>query len=71
MALALILALLVAAFGSQTFYPREGAVGMWAAIGLMLRLMVEKQKAEVKQIQLHMQSLQKLITVPAIKGAAR
>ena len=33
-ALALVLALLVGSVGSQTFYPREGAVGMWAAIGL-------------------------------------
>jgi O-antigen ligase len=40
-ACALILALLVASFGSQTFYPREGAVGMWCAIGLMLRLSIE------------------------------
>jgi O-antigen ligase len=35
--LALVFALLVASMGSQTFYPREGAVAMWAAIGLMLR----------------------------------
>ena len=40
---ALVLALLVAAMGSQTFYPREGSVGMWAAIGLMLRLSVQRQ----------------------------
>ena len=32
--LALVLALLIASAGSQTFYPREGAVGMWCAIGL-------------------------------------
>jgi O-antigen ligase len=37
-AAALILALLVASMGSQTFYPKEGAVGMWCAIGLMLRV---------------------------------
>jgi O-antigen ligase len=43
--LALVLALLVASFGSQTFYPREGAVGMWCAIGLMMRLAVERQRA--------------------------
>jgi O-antigen ligase len=35
---ALVLALLVASMGSQTFYPREGAVGMWAALGLVLRV---------------------------------
>ena len=38
--LSLVLALLVAAMGSQTFYPREGGVGMWCAMGLMLRAWV-------------------------------
>jgi O-antigen ligase len=42
--LALVLALLVASFGSQTFYPREGAVGMWCAIGLMLRVNVQRSR---------------------------
>ena len=37
-ALALILALLIASMGSQTFYPREGWVGMWCLIFLMLRV---------------------------------
>lgn len=44
----LVLALLVASFGSQTFYPREGAVGMWCAIGLMLRLCVQRERVEEK-----------------------
>jgi O-antigen ligase len=44
--LALMLALLVAAVGSQTFYPREGAVGMWCAFGLMLRVKLERARAE-------------------------
>lgn len=39
-AFCLVLALLVGAFGGQTFYPREGSVGMWAAIGLLLRVHV-------------------------------
>jgi len=43
-AAALVLALLVGGMGSHTFYPREGAVGMWAAIGLMLRASVEKSR---------------------------
>jgi O-antigen ligase len=42
---ALLLALLVAAIGSQTFYPREGAVNMWAAIGVMLRVAYERARA--------------------------
>ena len=42
---ALVLALLVAAMGSQSFYPREGSVGMWAAIGLMFRVAAERRRA--------------------------
>ncbi|WP_022940395.1 O-antigen ligase family protein [Psychromonas hadalis] len=42
--LALLLAFLIASTGSQTFYPREGAVGMWVAIGLLLRVHVEREK---------------------------
>ena len=42
----LLLALFVASIGSQTFYPREGAVGMWCAIGLMLRVYIENMKIE-------------------------
>jgi O-antigen ligase len=45
-ALSLVLALLIAAMGSQTFYPREGAVGMWCAIGLALRVYVQRQYQE-------------------------
>lgn len=44
--LSLVLALLIAAMGSQTFYPREGSVGMWCAIGLALRVYVQKQHLE-------------------------
>jgi O-antigen ligase len=42
--LSLVVALLVASMGSQTFYPREGAVPMWCAIGLMLRVHVERSR---------------------------
>ena len=44
-ALSLVLALLIAAVGSQTFYPREGAVGMWCAIGLLVRRTVDRGDA--------------------------
>jgi O-antigen ligase len=44
-AFSLILALLIGAFGGQTFYPREGSVGMWAAIGLMLRVWVQRSRS--------------------------
>jgi O-antigen ligase len=46
---ALVLALLVAGYGSQTFYPREGAVGMWCAIGLVLRVSVERARVRVNE----------------------
>jgi O-antigen ligase len=36
--LAIVLGLLIAGMGSQTFYPREGWVGMWCLIFLMLRV---------------------------------
>jgi len=45
MAAALTLGLLCAAMGSQTHYPVEGTVGMWCAIGLMLRLSVNRTQA--------------------------
>jgi O-antigen ligase len=43
-ALALLGAFLIASMGSQTFYPREGAVGMWAIIGIVLRVHIERKK---------------------------
>lgn len=42
--LALLLALLIASVGSQSFYPREGAVGMWCAFGLMFRVYVDRSR---------------------------
>ena len=44
-AFCLVLAVMIGAFGGQTFYPREGAVGMWAAIGLLLRGHVNSRQA--------------------------
>ncbi|MEO8352697.1 MAG: O-antigen ligase family protein [Chthoniobacteraceae bacterium] len=41
----LLLALMLGSLGGQTFYPREGAVGLWAAIGLMMRVSVERARA--------------------------
>lgn len=45
----LVLAFLLASTGSQTFYPREGAVGMWVSIALMLRVHVERKKVTSKK----------------------
>lgn len=49
MSLALSLAFLIAGLGSQTFYPREGAVGMWVAMLLMLRVRLEREKVKSKK----------------------
>ena len=43
-ALSLLAAFLIASTGSQTFYPREGALGMWVAIGLLMRIYIERSK---------------------------
>ena len=43
-AFSLLTAFLIASSGSQTFYPREGAVGMWVGIGLLMRVHVERNK---------------------------
>lgn len=42
--LSLLLAFLISSTGSQTFYPREGAVGMWCCIGILLRVYIERGK---------------------------
>src|SRR6185437_412570 len=44
MGLALLLALLIASFGAQTLYPREGVVGMWAALGMAFRISVDRAR---------------------------
>ena len=44
----LVLALLVASVGSQTFYPREGAVPMWCAFGLALRVAVVRARVSAR-----------------------
>ena len=50
MALALVLALLFASFGAQTLYPRAGVLGMWAAMGLALRVSVERARPPFQRV---------------------
>ena len=45
LSLGLLFAQLVGGLGSQTFYPVEGSVGMWCALGLMWRVHLERQRA--------------------------
>ncbi|QYZ64861.1 MAG: hypothetical protein OI74_11895 [Gammaproteobacteria bacterium (ex Lamellibrachia satsuma)] len=54
--LSLLLALLIASLGSQTFYPREGSVGMWCAIFLALRVYVQRKKMDKKYPDIKLES---------------
>jgi O-antigen ligase len=45
MAAALVLGLMGAGMGSQSFYPIEGTVGMWCAMGIMFRVSVNRSRA--------------------------
>jgi len=51
-ALSSILTQLIAALTAQSFYPRQGVVGMWCAIGIMLRVYVEREKAKQANSQI-------------------
>jgi O-antigen ligase len=42
---ALLLGLLFASMGSQSFYPKESSVGMWAAIALLFRVWEERKRS--------------------------
>jgi O-antigen ligase len=44
MALAIVTAQLVGSMGAQSFYPKEGTMAMWCAIGLTLRMTVERSR---------------------------
>jgi O-antigen ligase len=46
----LLMALLVAGLGRQTFYPREGALALWCSIGLMLRVYVQRNKLREEEM---------------------
>ena len=48
--LSLTMALLLAAMGSQSFYPVVGSVGMWCSIGLMLRVYVQRSSTSVTDV---------------------
>ncbi len=43
-ALSLVVALFVASIGSWTFYPIEDMVGLWCAMGLMMRVYVQRER---------------------------
>ena len=61
---ALTMALMLAALGSQTFYAREGSVGMWAAVGLMLRLFVERSRSQATGVALFDEHAESLMDGP-------
>ncbi len=47
-AVSLILAQLVGSFTGQSFYPHEATVGMWGAIGLLLRVSVQRSRVSAE-----------------------
>lgn len=71
MALALVLALLFASFGAQTLYPRESVVGMWAAIGVALKISVERQREqeEAEELQWEYAGKEDEIEEPSFAGS--
>ncbi|MEW5757422.1 MAG: O-antigen ligase family protein [Pseudomonadota bacterium] len=44
--LAIILAQLIASIGAQSFYPRAGTVAMWCAIGLIMRVYIQRGRLD-------------------------
>ncbi len=56
----LFFAFLAASIGSQTFYPREGGVGMWCAMGLMFRVYLERSRLMTKEKNLSSTGIDKL-----------
>jgi O-antigen ligase len=68
---ALVLALLVASMGSQTFYPREGSVGMWCAIGLMLRVYVERKRVSSLNRGISGQDFENVLWARPVRGKTK
>ena len=66
--LAVVLSLLYGAVGSQTFYPREGWVGMWCLIGLQWR--VHLQRSKVQAVAADAAPERPRIVIPTRLGAA-
>jgi O-antigen ligase len=54
---AMILGLLIASLGSQTFYPREGWMGMWCLMFLLLRVWVQRGLVLSAQVDTGMRGL--------------
>lgn len=64
-AFALLASLFIAGLGSQTFYPREGSVGMWVAIALMLRVYVQRQRCENHGIEINNENADEMLWKPS------
>ena len=68
---AMILGLLIASLGSQTFYPREGWMGMWCLMFLMLRVWVQRGLVLNAQTETGMRGLGAARSRPARDGLVR
>ena len=47
----LLLALLIGSLGGQTFYPREGSVAMWAALGIVVRVSLDRRHKTAEELE--------------------
>ncbi len=62
--LAMVVGQLMAAIGSETFFPQEGDFGMWCAIGLLLRVVVERSRLMAQAAGTTTQTQQAELPVP-------
>jgi hypothetical protein len=72
---ALVIAQLVGGITAQSFWPREGTVGMWCAIGLMLRVSVERARGN-RSFAMHDRAIARTIPTRPVewwrpKGSSR
>jgi O-antigen ligase len=63
----LVIAQLAGSITGQSFYPREGTLGMWCAIGLMLRVSVERARAAVS-FPMHGRAIGRTIPARLLEG---
>jgi O-antigen ligase len=68
-AMALILGWMGGSIGAQTFYPREGSVGMWCAIMLAFRVYNERGRAIARLRSTHPQPKLALVNAPPRRPA--
>jgi hypothetical protein len=70
MAFALLSSLLIAAVGAQTFYPTELSLGLWSAIGLLMRVSVQQSRAQVAPEAVPHSGVARITNAPRVRWRA-